>query len=131
MIMQVLTDTMPLDAEAEKWQNEIAVVTELIRQCVDENSRVGLDKAEYLKRYSGLASSYEKAMARVKKIEGVRHARRVMHEQIEVFLETLILNNVVLTEFDEMLWYAVIDKVTVHSYNEIEFTFKDGTVVKV
>ena len=35
----------------------------------------------------------------------------------------------VLTEFDEDLWIAVIDKVTVFSDDDVRFTFRDGTVI--
>jgi len=31
-----------------------------------------------------------------------------------------------LTEFDEGLWIATVDAVTVHSSHEITFIFKDG-----
>lgn len=43
MIKQVLTDTTALDAEAKKLKSEIAVVTELTRQSVEENAHVNLD----------------------------------------------------------------------------------------
>lgn len=32
-----------------------------------------------------------------------------------------------LTEFDEELWYAVVDKLMVCSSTELTFIFKDGT----
>lgn len=73
---------------------------------------------------------YEKAKARVEKVEEERQERRVKHEQINAFLETLNLNDAVLTEFDEVLWFTVIDKVTVYNDDEIEFAFKDGSVLK-
>lgn len=67
---------------------------------------------------------YEKAKARVEKVEEQRQERWVKHDQIDAFLETLNLNDAVLTEFDEMLWFTVIDKVTVYNDDEIEFALK-------
>lgn len=39
--------------------------------------------------------------------------------------------DMIISEFDEELWHAVIDKVTVYSEEDVKFTFRDGTVVKV
>jgi len=130
MIKQLLTDTDAIDAEAEELQGELTVVAELIRQCVDENARTGLDQAEYQQRYNGLVTLYEKAKGRLGKTEELCHARRVKREQLDTFLASLLQQDSILTEFDETLWYAVIDKVTVYASDDIQFTFKDGTVVK-
>ena len=126
----MLTDTTALDTRIEELQSEIEVVTELIRQCVDENARTGLDQTEYQKRYNGLLERYEKAKEKLKKIEQQRRERRVKREQLDVFLETLVRQDSILTEFDETLWYAVIDKVTVYTTDDVQFTFRYGSVIK-
>jgi site-specific DNA recombinase len=38
----------------------------------------------------------------------------------------LEMSNTLLTEFDEGLWNATVDAVTVHSKHEITFAFRDG-----
>jgi len=130
MIKQVLTDTVALDAEATELHQEVAVVTELIRQCVDENARMGLDQAEYQHRYSGLAARYEKAKGRLGKLEEICQTRKAKREQLDAFVATVLEQDSVLTEFDETLWYAVLDKVTVVASDDIQFSFRDGTVIK-
>lgn len=35
------------------------------------------------------------------------------------------------TEFDEDLWYNLIEYVTVFNKEDVRFTFKDGTDIKV
>ncbi|WP_243450248.1 recombinase family protein [Desulfosporosinus sp. Sb-LF] len=115
MIKQVLTDNAALNSEAENLQSEIAVVTELIHQCVDENARSVIDQVEYQQRYNGLVARYEKAKNTLEKIEELRQARRVKREQLDAFLATLLRQDSVLIEFDETLWFAVMDKVTVYA----------------
>ncbi|WP_407307498.1 hypothetical protein [Desulfosporosinus sp. SB140] len=88
-------------------------VTELTRQYVEENARVKFDQAEYQLRYASFEARYEKAKGRLEKIEEQRQARRIKREQLETFLTTLLRQDSALTEFDEDLWIAVIDKVTV------------------
>jgi len=33
----------------------------------------------------------------------------------------------IITEFDEVLWYTLVDRITVYSETDIRFTFKNGT----
>lgn len=54
---------------------------------------------------------------------------KVHKEIFEDYLETLRLQDMMITEFNEALWHALIDRVTVCSDNKIEFTFRDGTVI--
>lgn len=124
-----MTDTADLSSEAEKLQSEIAVVTELIRQCVDENARSIIDQAEYQKRYNGLVARYEKAKVRLGKIEELQQDRWVKREQLDAFMANLLRQDSVLTEFDETFWFAVIGKVTVYASDDIQFTFRDGTMI--
>ncbi|OPX87242.1 MAG: hypothetical protein A4E53_02559 [Pelotomaculum sp. PtaB.Bin104] len=126
----MLTDTAALDTEAEELQRELEIVAELIHHSVDENAHIGLNQAKYQQRYNGLVERYEKAKARLEKIEELQQARRAKREQLDSFLATLLQQDSVLTEFDESLWFAVIDKVVVHSADDIQFTFRDGTVIK-
>jgi len=79
-----------LNTDAEKLQSEITVVTELIRQCVDENASSVIDQAEYQQRYNEFVARYEKAKDRLEKIEELRQARRVKREQLDAFLATLL-----------------------------------------
>lgn len=37
----------------------------------------------------------------------------------------------ILTEFDEGLWGSLVDFMTVHSKENIEVTFKDGTTIRI
>jgi site-specific DNA recombinase len=129
VIKQVLTDTTALDTKAEELQSEIEIVTELIRQCVDENAHIGLDQTEYQKRYNGLVARYENAKEKLEKIEQQRRERRVKQEQLDAFLDTLVRQDSILTEFDEALWCTVIDKIKVYAADKVQFTFRDGTVI--
>ena len=74
-IKLVLTDTTALDAETEKLKSEIAAVTELTRQYVEENARASIDQAEYQQRNASFEARYEKAKGRLEKIEEQRQAR--------------------------------------------------------
>ncbi len=57
-----------------------------------------------------------------------KQARREMAEQC---LAEITKQEGVISEFDEDLWYALVDYVTVFNKENVRFTFKDGTEIKV
>lgn len=57
--------------------------------------------------------------------------KQAKKEQIERFLAELQWQDGMVTEFDEEQWYSLVDFVTVFNKEDIHFTFKDGTEIKV
>jgi len=126
-IVATLTDNTALDKASEEFQTECAVVLLKMQKCVEENAHSVLDQAEYNTKYSALVERYRNAQSRLSEIDEERLNRAVKHEQISGFLKTLSNSNTLLTEFDEALWIATVDTVTVNSAEDIAFIFKDGT----
>ncbi len=52
-------------------------------------------------------------------------------KKIDLFLDGLQKQKEMVTEFDEDLWYSLIEYMTVFEKEDIRFTFKDGTEIKV
>ena len=48
-----------------------------------------------------------------------------------MFLDGLQKQEDLVTEFDENLWYSLIEYVTVFTKEDVRFIFKDGTEIKV
>lgn len=48
-----------------------------------------------------------------------------------MFLAEMGKQEDLIAEFDESLWYSLVDYVTIFSKEDIRFTFKDGTEIKV
>jgi hypothetical protein len=126
-IIQSLTDTTGLNAESKALQEECDVLMELIRKSVDENANSAIDQSDYMIRYTALLERYETAKNRLKTVNEQRQERKIKRENISRFICTLKKNDSLLTEFDEELWVATVDKVIVQSEHEITFLFKDGT----
>lgn len=125
-IIKDLTDTSKLDKESVKLKREYEVVAELLRKCVEENAYNALDQAEYQERYTALVERYEGVKDGLDEINNRRLERNAKRESIAGFMRTLVEKDALLAEFDEELWNATIEKVTVHSEHEVTFTFKDG-----
>ena len=56
--------------------------------------------------------------------------RNSRKEQIEDFLRTMEKAKTLVTDFDEGMWNAVIESLTVYSKERLVFTFKSGTQVE-
>ncbi|WP_392486152.1 recombinase family protein [Haloimpatiens sp. FM7315] len=125
VIIQSLMDTSRLDKERTKLENELEVVTEMLKKCVEENAHSALNQAEYEERYRTLAEKYESIKNGLEGINEKQLERSVKKENIEIFIKELKARDILITEFDEELWNATIEKVVVHSEYEITFIFKD------
>ena len=56
-----------------------------------------------------------------------RGSRRTAMSQ---FTKTLREQKALMTEFDPMLWGILLDHVTIHTKDDVRFTFKDGTEIR-
>ncbi len=85
----------------------------------------------YQARYDGLAERFDRTKARLDEVGSAITEKQAKREQIERFLVELGRQDGVATEFDEKLWYSLVDFVTVFNKEDVRFTFKDGTEIKV
>lgn len=125
-IIKALTDTSELDKESAKLQNEMEIVTEMIRKCVDENANNVLNQDDYNEKYKSLAEKYESIKKGLEGIEEKRLERRAKQESILAFIKELEKREGLITEFDEEPWNGSVEKVVVNIEGKITFKFKDG-----
>ncbi len=130
-VKEILFDTGGLENEQSQLQEELNVVAELIQQCVRENAHVALDQTEYQARYDGLTERFDRTKERLDEVSSAIKAKQAQQDKIERFLADLGQQEGLVTEFDEDQWYSLVDFVTVFNKEDIRFTFKDGTEIKV
>ncbi|MCX7903057.1 MAG: recombinase family protein [Caloramator sp.] len=129
-ILKALTDTTKLDKESVKLQNELEIVTEMIRKCVEENAHRALNQVEYNEKYRALVVRYENIKREIERIEEKRLQQSAKKESILEFIKELKQREDLITEFDEEVWIGTIDKVVVNREGKISFVFKDGMEVE-
>ena len=128
---QVLSDTSALDAEIVGLNEEITVVAELVKACVRENASTAQSQEEYAKKYNGLLTRYEKATARLADVTAEKERKQNQDRELRLFIEELMKQPLVLQEWDERLWIAMIDRATVFRDGRITFRFKNGREIEV
>ena len=125
-IIRLLTDHAALDLEVKQQTEEAEIVAELIQKCVAENAITTQDQEAYLERYKGLKARYEAATQRLKQIEDQRTERKQRRQKMLEFIRMLESIDGLLTEFDEGLWNATVETITVHLDGNMVFRWKNG-----
>lgn len=125
-----LTDCSAIDTEMEKLLQEMEVVKELIRKCVEDNSRHAQDQEEYSRRYKNYVVQYETAKSRAEKLEEQELERRVKANSMNGFMMALSESDGGISEFDPKLWSALVDTVTIHHDGRLVFRFMNGIEVE-
>ena len=105
----------------------MTVTAELIQKCVDDNARTALNQEEYRKKYEALVARFERAKKRTYEIDGIKRDREARRLQTDHFMRELKKQEEAIIDFDEKLWFTLVDRITVYSETDIRFTFKDGT----
>ena len=89
-----------------------------------------IDQNEYNNKYESLRERYDRINEKLSKIESLKLEIKMKKSKAEIFIENLKQRSRLLTEFDERLWYSLIEKVIVNSDGSMNFEFKNGKIIK-
>ena len=120
-----LVNTEDIDGKISKLQEESEIIVELMKSLIYENSRKVMNQDGYNKKYDSYTEKYEKIKSELSKLEDKKQDLKVRPNRIKIFIENLKSNDKLINEFDERLWYALIQKVVVNTNKEIEVKFKN------
>ncbi len=130
-IMQAaLTDCSAIDAEMGALRQEIEVVMELTRKCIEENSRQAQNQTEYTRRYDGYVQRYEAAKAKLENLERQRLERQAQADAMGGFMFAVYESEESITEFSPKAWSAMVNTVTVHHDGRLVFRFNNGMEIE-
>jgi DNA invertase Pin-like site-specific DNA recombinase len=121
-----LCDCSTIDTQKDALAEEMSVVAELIRQCVDENSTKMQSQAEYLERYERHTGRYDKLKKQYEALDVEHRRRKEQSDRLEAFINTLEKQKEPPITFDDELWIATVEHATVYSDERVVFTFKSG-----
>lgn len=129
--MAAICDVGALDAEVQTVTDEIAVLVELSKQLLDEYSHHAQNHEAYQHKHAALVEKYEAADARLKALQSERSRRIDMRKNIEWFMEAFANAKGLFSAFDEALFFAVTDVITVYHDGNMVVRFRDGVEVEI
>ena len=121
-----LINTEDIDSKISKLQEESEIIVELMKNLIYENSRKVMNQDEYNKKYDSYTEKYEKIKSELSKLEDKKQDLKVRRDKVMMFIANLKSLNGVISEFDEKLWYAMVNKIVVHEDGNIEFKFRNS-----
>ncbi len=131
LAQEVLCDCSAIETELAELHREIEVVSELTRKSIYENARFAINQDEFYERHKGYMERHRIATERVAELEDQRRNRQNKLLILDRFIREIKTRPFVVEEFDEKLWLAAVEKVTIHRDGHLEFVFKDRTCVHV
>ena len=130
-VQKTLTDTDFIDDDIEACEREMDILTEMIRQTVMLNASATVSEEEYRRRYNDLTDRFRTKEEKLKRLTAERKKRDAESVAIGGMLFELTELEAPPIEFDEKLWHAVVDHVTVYNDERLVFSLKDGTEITV
>lgn len=106
------------------------IVSELTKKLISENACGDLGNSEYAKKYDNYMKRFEKAKAEYDKLQKSISERKLKAESVSGFMFEVSELPMLPMEFNENLWDAVIDTVTVYHDDRVIFKFKNGKEIE-
>jgi len=131
MIADKLTDTTEIEAEILKLNQEIAVVEEMTRRCIKENATTKLDQDDYNRVFNEYENKLEKIKEKISKLNTDRILKKQKGETFRDFIKAFKSINGALLEFDDDVWNATVENVTIQADGKFVFLFYNGTAIEV
>lgn len=122
-----LCDYAAIDSEIEELHREMEVVAELSRKAIYENAHAAVNQEEWSERNDAYLARHQRASERLDELEILKRERINKHRTLDTFILNMESRPLALEEFDEQLWLAVIEKVTVVPDGRLVFAFKNGS----
>jgi site-specific DNA recombinase len=124
-----LCDTEAIDAELARLRQELEVVAELSRKEIHRKAHSLENPEESVSQ--GYLERYRLAKELMETLEKERLKRTAKSKTIGRFIRSIRGTSVLLTQFDETLWLAIIDSVTVTKAGGMVFRFKNGSDITI
>lgn len=112
LVQNTLCDCADLDTEQAALVEEMDILSEVIRRCVEENTVKVQNQDEYYERYDRHVPKYDKLKKRYEAIEAERQRRKEQSDRLRAFISTIHEQEQMPIEFTD---------------ETVVFAFKNGT----
>ena len=131
LAQKALCDFTALDAEIAALDQEIEVLIALVRGVILTAAGASSTKEGVPSQIGPYVRKHDDAIKRKKELEGLRLEKQNRKTLLDSFIRNIEASEECLGAFDERLWAAVTDRVTVMQNGALVFRFKDGTDITI
>ena len=130
VMQDTLTNTVELDAKIAELTESLEIQHMLIKKHVEENMKEAKNQDEFWHRYEEIEKRINELATEIDALKLTRLQRMQEAEIIGAFMFEIYERDGVIESFDERLWIASIDAVTVYHTGDMLFRFKNGIEIK-
>ena len=130
----IRTEWLDFDAierECKEVQQEMDVLSGMIKVLVSENAAKAMEQTAYTDRYNSLVNRFEKSQSRYDELQNLKERRQIQADEISGCLFALYELDQLDLEFNDALWNTVIRHVVVYNDEHLIFHFKTGHEISV
>ena len=98
-------------------------------QAINENKRHAVNQTEWTERNEKYLKRYDEITAQLEKLDAEKADRVSKSKVIAQFIKSVSKQGTI-TEFDDDLWFAVIENVVVGVDGKLTFGFKNGVEIQ-
>lgn len=131
MLKAKLCDTRETDEELKSLHRELEVITELSRKAIYENAKTAQNQREFRERNKSYMKRHTQARERLEALEEEKQERLSKSKLIDRFMRDIRKRPLILTEWEESLWFAVIDQVRISVDGRMTFQFRNDSEITV
>lgn len=131
LLRTMVSDCTKIDAHISKVEQEIEVITELVKKCVNKNALTAQSQEEYQKRYDGLIKRYEKTVSKHEQLTAERAKKLERDRELLIFIESLKVQPLLIDTWDDYLWISLVESGTVMQDGTVVFKFINGTQITI
>ena len=131
LMQQRLSDLTEIDNTIEHQQEEVLIITELVKNLIHENASTKLNQDEYVQKYDSLNKRYEKATEVLVSLQAEKQRKVEQDNAFTLYIKTLKKNPTLLEEWDDTIWMTMVEKAIIHKNKNITFRFYNGAVIEV
>ena len=126
-----ISDMSEMDAKIDRVSAEIESLIDQSKRLIEENARSVHDQEEYQRKHAELVERYNRTSEQLTHLQVERSSRMDRKKSIEWFMESFSRREELLEEFDEELFFSVLDSMIVHTDGSVAVRFRDGIDVAV
>jgi Zn-dependent M32 family carboxypeptidase len=127
--VKVIFNTKELEKELLKHQNDFQLIVKEIQMLVDQNASTAQDQSEYQNEYNFLVEKYEHTKNKMAKIENEIKNKAARRLEMKEFINRLKNTEEILTQFNEELFLATVEKIIIQADSKMVIVFKDGAKI--
>jgi site-specific DNA recombinase len=119
-------NTDELDKKIEDTRSKCDEIQKLLESYINENAHSKLDQKEYKTRYSSYLETYENEKSKLENLQNLKSERKTQAQKIIGFIDQIKETGEIITEFNDELFFATVDKIMIDTDKMAVFAFKNG-----